>query len=214
MRGGGRICIIGCILLGAPAFGDAAPGAAEPAVQGDQAPGGNPLWGIPINQLSATRDRPIFSPSRRPPPPAIVDPPVAAARPVMRKPAEPERPQLSLLGTIVNGDDGFGIFIDQATRASLRIRIGETYQGWTLSLLHPGSVTLVNGRDSAVLAFPKQANDEAAPPVQPIAAQAAKSARHPSLTGRPPMLNPSPQSTAVRAQARIFGTFGNPALQQ
>jgi hypothetical protein len=28
---------------------------------------GNPLWSIPLKELSATRERPIFSPSRRPP---------------------------------------------------------------------------------------------------------------------------------------------------
>jgi hypothetical protein len=33
-------------------------------------PGGNPLWALPLKQLSITRERPIFSPSRRPPPPA------------------------------------------------------------------------------------------------------------------------------------------------
>jgi hypothetical protein len=212
MRGRGRICIIGCILLGAPAFGVAAED--RPAVRGEQPPSGNPLWGIPIQQLSATRDRPIFSPSRRPPPPTMVDRPVAVVNPIVQKPAEPERPQLSLLGTIVNGDDGFGIFMDQATKASLRIRIGEAYQGWTLRLLQPGSVTLIRGQQSAVLEFPKPTNDAAAAPEQLIATPAAKKARHPGLTGPTPTLNPSPQSTAVRAQARIFGAFGNSALQQ
>src|SRR5262249_27227957 len=38
--------------------------------QGDQTPSGNPLWAIPLTQLSATPERPIFSPSPRPPPPA------------------------------------------------------------------------------------------------------------------------------------------------
>jgi hypothetical protein len=32
-------------------------------------PSGNPLWAVPIKDLSQTRDRPIFTPSRRPPPP-------------------------------------------------------------------------------------------------------------------------------------------------
>src|SRR6201995_4331257 len=31
----------------------------------------NPLWAIPLTKLSGTRDRPIFSPSRRPPPPVV-----------------------------------------------------------------------------------------------------------------------------------------------
>src|SRR5450631_3845625 len=32
---------------------------------------GNPLWGVPLQSLSATRERPIFLPSRRPPAPAV-----------------------------------------------------------------------------------------------------------------------------------------------
>jgi len=43
----------------------------------------NPLWGIPLTQLPGTRDRPIFSPSRRPPPPEVV------AEPVVVKPTPP-----------------------------------------------------------------------------------------------------------------------------
>jgi hypothetical protein len=159
MRDLGRVCVVGCCLLGAtaPGFGVASSGITDisdaeivettrpsptpsiqdqPAGQSKQRPSGNPLWGIPIKQLSATRDRPIFSPSRRPPPPPMVDPPVAAVvRPTVK---EPDRPQLSLLGTIVNGADGFGIFMDQTTKVPLRIRIGAAYQGWTLQTLQPG----------------------------------------------------------------------------
>jgi hypothetical protein len=39
------------------------------------APTGNPLWAIPLTDLSDTRDRPIFAPSRRPPPPPVVEKP-------------------------------------------------------------------------------------------------------------------------------------------
>jgi hypothetical protein len=58
-------------------------------------PGGNPLWGIPISSLSATRERPIFSASRRPPAPM----PVAEAPPP--PPAEPEHPPFTLVGTAI-----------------------------------------------------------------------------------------------------------------
>src|SRR5258708_33146709 len=33
---------------------------------------GNPLWAVPLDALSMTRERPLFSPSRRPPPPVVV----------------------------------------------------------------------------------------------------------------------------------------------
>ena len=100
-------------------------------------PGGNPLWGIPLKLLSATRDRPIFSASRRPPPIDAAPAAVAVAPPV-QAPKPPERPQLSLVGTIVNGDDGFAIFLDQNTRAPLRLRMGADYQQTQRLIRHEG----------------------------------------------------------------------------
>jgi general secretion pathway protein N len=91
----------------------------------------NPLWAIPLTSLSGTRDRPIFSPSRRPPAPAVAPaavPKVAAAP----KPRERENPQLNLVGTIASGEEGFGIFLDQSTKAAVRLKVGEDYQGWKL----------------------------------------------------------------------------------
>lgn len=132
---------------------------AQPAVQAKPTQSDNPLWGIPLKQLSNTRDRPIFSPSRRAPPPAVVGPPVAAVAPPPAKPKEPERPQLSLLGTILNGNDGFGIFMDQATKAPVRIRMGTAYRGWTLRSMQKGAATLEKDQESVMLAFPKIAND-------------------------------------------------------
>src|SRR5262245_7427318 len=55
--------------------------------------GGNPLWQIPVTSLSTTRERPIFSPSRRPPP--TVNAPIAPSKPLAV--AGPDRPPLSLV---------------------------------------------------------------------------------------------------------------------
>ena len=64
----------------------------------------NPLWAIPLSKLSATRERPIFSPTRRPPPPAVIAPAVAplAKRPVSRPPL---RPELTLIGTVIGSTE-------------------------------------------------------------------------------------------------------------
>src|ERR1700721_2394532 len=32
---------------------------------------GNPLWAVPFSSLTVTRERPLFSASRRPPPPPV-----------------------------------------------------------------------------------------------------------------------------------------------
>jgi hypothetical protein len=115
-------------------------------------PSANPLWGVPLNQLSGTRDRPIFSPSRRPPPPAVAA--EASLKPPPRK-KEIEPPQLSLVGTIASGDEGFGIFLDQSTKTALRLKVGEDYQGWKLRAIRGREVTMEKDEHAAVLTLPQ-----------------------------------------------------------
>jgi len=83
------------------------PAAAAPA--GEPAPtSANPLWAIPLSTLTATRDRPLFSASRRPPPPAVVPVAVAPPPPPPPPPTEPEKPNLILVGTVVGDANSFG----------------------------------------------------------------------------------------------------------
>ena len=215
---------VGCFLFGATAsaFGVASPASdiseSEPvqiplpassaperaAVQRaqPQPPRGNPLWGIPLKQLSATRERPIFSPSRRPPTPAVAAPPAAAqAIATESKLKEPDRPQLALLGTIVGGDDGFGIFLDQTTKLPLRIRLGTAYQGWTLRSLRPGLATLMKGQQTAAFAFPKPV-DEKQDPGRLAAGAAPMPAPRPGLMRPTPPPNAPPQATSFRVPVR------------
>jgi general secretion pathway protein N len=144
--------------------------AAAPAkpVEPERARSPNPLWAIPLATLTTTRDRPIFSPSRRPPPPAVVPAPVAIAPPPRPKPVKVERPQLALVGTIAGTEQSFGIFVDQTTKTALRLKIGEDYQGWRLRDVAPREVTLVHDEETAVLSLP--APDAAA--AQPVTMQA------------------------------------------
>jgi general secretion pathway protein N len=115
----------------------------------------NPLWAIPLTTLSTTRERPIFSASRRPPPPAVPQVTVAKAPPAAPKPPRVERPQLSLVGTIAGSDQSFGIFVDQATKAVLRLKIGEDYQGWRLSAVQGRETTLVRDQQTIMLSLPQ-----------------------------------------------------------
>lgn len=114
----------------------------------------NPLWAIPLAQLSATRERPIFSPSRRPPPSAVAAEPVIVKAPVVRK-KEPEAPQLVLVGTIASEEEGFGIFLDQSTKGALRLKLGEDYQGWKLQAIRGREVTMEKDQQAAVLTLPR-----------------------------------------------------------
>ena len=222
----GGVCVFSFFLLGASAFA-ASPGMADssdagsqevsrppapsaqgtPAVVTEQPRSGNPLWGVPLSQLSATRDRPIFSPSRRPPPPIVATPVVAVVAPVV-KPKEPPRPQLSLLGTIVNGDDGFAILMDQATATPLRIRIGSDYQGWALRAVRAGSATLQKDQDAMELALPRPGSEQTPAAGELIAGNSAFAPPprpRPGLTSQPRSPYLSPESASFRTPAPLPG---------
>jgi hypothetical protein len=114
----------------------------------------NPLWGMPLKQFTVTRERPIFLPSRRPPapPPSTVTVAKVVAPP---KPKEPEQPQLSLVGTISGDDAKFGIFVDQATKAVLRLRAGEDFQGWQLRSIQSREASFQKNQESFVVSLPQ-----------------------------------------------------------
>jgi hypothetical protein len=114
----------------------------------------NPLWAMPLAQFSVTRERPIFSPSRRPPPPAVA--PMSAPKAIaLPKPKEPERPQLTLVGTIAGDEEGFGIFLDQSNKTVIRLKIGEDFQGWKLRSVQGRETALEKDRHVVTLALPQ-----------------------------------------------------------
>lgn len=127
----------------------------QPPTAPERTTSANPLWAIPLATLSNTRERPIFSSSRRPPPSAVASVPVAKAPPPPPKPPRAERPQLSLVGTIASGDQSFGIFVDQTTKAALRLKVGEDYQGWRLRAVQGREVTLERDQQTTILSLPQ-----------------------------------------------------------
>ena len=129
----------------------------------DQLPSGNPLWAIPLKELSATRERPLFSTSRRPPPPAVVAAPYVPAAAVS-KPAEPDRPRLSLVGTISGTTDGFGIFLDQTNNLVVKLRTGEGHRGWILRRVVGREVTFQKDREMVSIALPAANTQASAAP--------------------------------------------------
>lgn len=126
----------------------------QPAAAPERAPSANPLWEIPLATLSSTRERPIFSSSRRPLSPGVAAA-VANAPPSPPEPVKAERPQLWLVGTIVGGDQSFGIFVDQTTKAALRLKIGEEAQGWNLRSVNGREVMLEREQQTVILSLPE-----------------------------------------------------------
>jgi len=131
----------------------------EPALRPDLSTSGNPLWAIPLKSLSATRERPIFLPSRRAPAPAVaaayVEPPKTAP-----PPPEPDRPALRLVGVVTGTADGFAVFISDTTRDIIRLKTGEGHEGWILRSVKAREAVLEKNRRSAVIELPQPAGSQ------------------------------------------------------
>jgi hypothetical protein len=130
---------------------------------------GNPLWAVPLATLSDTLERPIFSRSRRQPP-AVPSVSASKAPPIPPSPTNAEL-RLSLVGTVSGGDQSLGIFVDQTSKATLRLKVGEDYQGWRLRSVHGREVTMARGELSETLKFPQPG--EGAAVVGPTVAESA-----------------------------------------
>ncbi len=147
----------GAAAIGLQPLNSTRPAAALPAR--DVPAVANPLWGIPINSLTATRERPLFTPSRRPPAPPAVAAPIERPKPAAVA-AEPEKPSLSLVGIVAGSTDGFAVFINNATRDIVRLKTGEGHEGWILRAVHGREVVLEKDRHTAVIALPPPAGDQ------------------------------------------------------
>jgi general secretion pathway protein N len=120
-----------------------------------QAVGANPLWAVPLSALAATRSRPLFTPSRRPPAPIVSNVPVAAQHPVASPPLVAEHPNLVLVGTVVAENEGVAVFIDASTHDTVRLHTGEGHLGWILQSVDRRTVTLQKGDQSENLELPR-----------------------------------------------------------
>lgn len=142
----------------------------------------NPLWAIPLSALAATRSRPLFTPSRRPPAPIVANAPVVA--PVRPPPsAAPEHPNLTLIGTVAAASESVAVFIDNSTRDAVRLRTGEGHMGWILQSVDRRTVTLQKNDRTETLELPKPSAQQEAPVVSAL----------------PPPPPPPPQAGAAAA---------------
>jgi general secretion pathway protein N len=188
----GAIILCGVIGVGAlraatPATGlpDRVPGVAAPAVTAGAAPSrehasgaaveprGNPLWAVPLSSLTATRGRPLFSSSRRPPAQPVVAAVAPRAQPPKPPPAAPLPPSLVLVGTVTGPAGAVAVFTDTTTSTVVRLHTREAHAGWILHSVGEREVTLQKDGRTAVLALPRRDSMQAAAPpaAEPIAPQ-------------------------------------------
>jgi hypothetical protein len=169
---------------------------------------------------SATRERPLFSPSRRPPSPPIAA--VAAPPPPPSKPTQ-ATPPLTLLGTVLGDGERVGVFAEQGTKNVIRLRVGEGHGDWTLRSLHARAAILEQGRNQAMLALtPADAAVQeaasgsipnAAMPPRPVSQRAAKGPALPSpgkwADGDGRVINTPPSHTTARNTPQSQWTDGD-----
>jgi general secretion pathway protein N len=143
-------------------------GASRALDPGETPRSGNPLWALPLSALTATRDRPLFSASRRPP---IVALPIAAPpqKQEALAPPPPERPLFMLIGTIVSRKASVGpsaslaIVQNLATQAMSGIRVGEEESGWRLRSVSARSIMVEKGPEAFSLELPRLPEKEGQP---------------------------------------------------
>jgi len=101
----------------------------------------NPLEAQPLDRLSATRERPLFSPTRRPTPPPPPPPPEAAPVAVV-----PQPPNVQLFGIVVD-DDGARAIVRSGAEKVDRVQIGDDIGGWKVSQIEGRRLVLsLDGR--------------------------------------------------------------------
>lgn len=153
------ISIITCLLLQASALAADAPAPSDPS-----ATLANPLAAWPIDRLSATRERPLFAPTRRPPPPP---PPPPLVREVAAPPKPP--PSLTVLGIVTEADGARAMVRTQASDRVVRARIGDDVAGWTVTQIEARRVVLTLDDRSVSYALFERTGAKTAtrPPAEP-----------------------------------------------
>jgi hypothetical protein len=100
----------------------------------------NPLAAQSLERLSATVDRPLFSPTRRPPAPSFArtpEPLAPAAAP----------PDLVLSGIVMDGERAHAVVRVGAEKKILHAQIGDDIGGWTVSQIDGRELVLsLDGR--------------------------------------------------------------------
>jgi hypothetical protein len=122
--------------------------AAEPVVPAKihaVAPAASPLAAQPLDRFSATRDRPLFSPTRHPPAVAVVAPP---------PPPRPPPPNVALLGVVMDGEQAQAVVRAGPTAKVLRVSVGDDIGGWKVGQIEAKKlVLLLNGRMATFTMF-------------------------------------------------------------
>ena len=156
----------------------------------------NPILAQSIDSLSATRERPLFSPTRRPP-----APPAAAPPPIVRRsdPAPPPSPPgVVLLGVVIGADTARAFVRSEPPDKTLRVGIGDDIGGWKVSRIEQRELVLSLGDRSATFTMFNSAKTTEPPP---------------SVEPSPTPVQTQPPFQFQQTQPRIQARQTQPSLQ-
>ena len=160
-----------------------------PPLAGEGREGGaappSPLAAQPLDRLSATRERPLFSPTRRPPapPPPVVQAPEPP-------PPPPPPPDVALFGIVMDGDEAQAVVRAGAADKMMRVRVGDDIGGWKVAQID--GRRLILSLDDRIATFLMFAGNRAngAPPID----RETQSADRPSQTQTQTQTQTQPQN--------------------
>jgi len=146
----------------------------------------NPLQAQSLDRLSATRDRPLFSPTRRPVPPP--PPPVVRAPEVV---PPPPPPNVTVVGIVLDGEGARAIVRAGMGRKFERVQIGDDIGGWKVSQIEGRRLVLsLDDRHATFTLFSDERGKQSPDELQSTAAgeqQTAPQQGHAQQTASPPV---------------------------
>jgi hypothetical protein len=132
--------------------------------QGQTQTSTNPAAIVTLDQLGATRERPLFVPDRRRPAEAPV---VSRAAPPPPPPAAP--PQVSLFGVLVDADGPRAVIRSGPTGKMVPVRLGDNVGGWRVTLIEGQRLVIsLDDRSVAVTMFENHTSGKQVAKVHPM----------------------------------------------
>jgi general secretion pathway protein N len=181
---------------------DAAPAGQPPAASSERGMR-NPLAVLRLEDLASTRERPLFSPTRRPPPPPAEAPAPPPPPAVEEKAAAVEPPPFDLIGAVVGEAYNLVLLRNRSTNEVTRLREGDEKDGWRVGTVSLHSAAIERDGRVEMLAFPAASVPGAAS--APMLAGAGPDGNVPDPTAvldRPPDDAPPPQIEPPRLEPR------------
>ena len=103
-----------------------------------------------LNDLRQTRERPLFSATRRPPPKVDLAQAMTSAPP----PPPIMPPAVTLIGVVLGTGEHAVIVQEKAAGKPIRVAVGQDIEGWRVDSIKPRSFILKNGDRAVTLTFP------------------------------------------------------------